>query len=284
MHARPLITSTSNARLKDLRRQAARPGRARGTVLVEGYRLLLRAVEADASVESVYAAPGLFAGGDAGALVDRAERRGARVVELGRAAFAAVSSQTRPDGLLAVVRRPSTSLAELPVGDLPLVVVCEGVERPGNLGTIVRTASAAGATALVACDPQADVFQPKTVSASVGAVFRVPIAVAASEAAIAWLRDRGIAIAVATPDGDVEPWAADLRGPAALVVGCEKRGVSRAWLEAADVRVGIPMPGGGPDSLNVGVAAGVLLVEAARQRIAARDDAGVRNPAAGART
>ena len=272
MHARPLITSTSNARLKDLRRQAARPGRARGTVLVEGYRLLLRAVEAGADVETVYAAPALFAGPDACALVDRAERQGARVVELGRAAFVAVSAQTRPDGLLAVVRRPSTSLARLSFDGAPLVVVCEAVERPGNLGTIVRTASVAGASALLVCDPQVDVFQPKTVSASVGAVFRLPVAVVASGAAIAWLRERGIAIAVATPEGDVEPWAADLRGPAALVVGSEKRGLSRAWLDAADARVGIPMPGGGPDSLNVGVAAGVLLVEAARQRLAARDD------------
>jgi len=273
MHARPLITSTSNARLKELRRQAARPARARGTVLVEGYRLLLRAVEAEAAVETVYAAPALFAGPDAGSLVDRAERRGAWVVELGRAAFVAVSSQTRPDGLLAVVRRPSTSLAYLRLDGVPLVVVCEAVERPGNLGTIVRTANTAGATALVACDPQVDVFQPKTVSASVGGVFRLPIAVASSEAAIAWLRERGIAIAVATPDGDVAPWVADLRGPSALVLGSEKRGVSRAWREAADALVGIPMPGGGPDSLNVGVAAGVVLVEAARQRLAERDNA-----------
>ena len=272
MHARPLITSTSNARLKELRRQAARPGRARGTVLVEGYRLLLRAVEAAAAVETVYAAPALFAGPDAGTLVDRAERQGARVVELGRAAFAAVSSQTRPDGLLAVVRRPSTSLAQLPIAGVPLVVVCERVERPGNLGTIVRTADAAGATALLACDPQVDVFQPKTVNASVGGVFRLPVAVATTETAIAWLRERGIVVAVATPNGDVEPWAADLRGPTALVLGSEKRGVSQAWLEAADVRIGIPMPGGGPDSLNVGVAAGVLLVEAARQRLASREN------------
>ena len=132
MHARPLITSTSNARLKELRRQAARPGRARGTVLVEGYRLLLRAVEAAAAVETVYVAPTLFAGPDAGALVDRAERQGARVVELGRSAFAAVSSQTRPDGLLAVVRRPSTSLATLQLDGVPLIVVCEAVELEGR--------------------------------------------------------------------------------------------------------------------------------------------------------
>ena len=278
MHARPLITSTSNARLKELRRLAARPGRARGTVLVEGYRLLLRAVEAGAAIDTVYAAPELFAGPDASVLVERAERAGARVVGLGAAAFAAVAASGRPDGLLAVVRRPSTALACIPPANAPLVAVCEAVERPGNLGTIVRTACAAGATGLVACEPQVDVFHPKTVTASVGAVFRLPVAVASASGTLAWLHKGGLAVAVATTDGDVAPWEADLSGPTALVLGSEKRGVSRTWLDAADVRVGIPMAGEGPDSLNVAVAAGVLLVEAARQRLAGRADA-VRNPA-----
>jgi TrmH family RNA methyltransferase len=268
MHARPLITSTANARLKELRRLAARPGRARGTVLVEGYRLLLRALEAEARVETVYSAPALFTGRDEAALVERAEGHGAKVVELGASAFRAVCSQRRPDGLLAVVRRPATSLAELPVVGTPLLVVCEAVERPGNLGTIVRTACAAGATGLVACDPQTDVFHPKTVIASVGAVFRLPLAVATTGGTLGWLRERGVAVVVATPGAEVAPWEADLTGPTALVVGCEKRGVSAEWLRAADARIGIPMPGKGPDSLNVAVAAGVVLVEAARQRLA----------------
>lgn len=266
MHARPLITSTSNARLKDLRRLAARPGRARGAVLVEGYRLLQRAVDAGARVETVYTAPELFAGPDAAALVDRAERSGACVVELGRSAFAAVASQGRPDGLLAVVRRPATSLACLPAAGPGLVVVCEAVERPGNLGTIVRTAAAAGASGLVACDPQTDVFHPKTVTASVGAVFRLPLAVAPGATALAWARGRGLAVVVATPAGETPPWQADLARPVALVLGSEKRGVSEPWLRAADVRVGIPMAAGGQDSLNVAVAAGALLIEALRQR------------------
>jgi TrmH family RNA methyltransferase len=102
----------------------------------------------------------------------------------------------------------------------------------------------------------------------VGAVFRIPVAVSRGIDAVAWLRERGIAIVAAAPEGATAPWDADLAAPAAIVVGCEKRGLGDVWLDAADVRVGIPMPGEAMDSLNVAVAAGVLLVEAARQRLA----------------
>jgi RNA methyltransferase, TrmH family len=269
MHARHVITSTSNSRLKELRRLAtARRRRASGWFVIEGYRLLGRALEAGAAVEDVYAAPALYRGAGERELVARAEQLGARIHEVAPGPFAAVAAQGRPDGLLAVVRRPATDLACLPVGARPLLLVTEGVERPGNLGTMARTACAAGATGLVVCDPQTDVFHPRTVTASVGAVFTLPVAVARGVDTLAWLRERGIAVVAATPDGGTAPWDADLAGPAALVVGCEKRGLGDAWLDAADVRVGIPMPGEAMDSLNVAVAAGVLLVEAVRQRLA----------------
>jgi TrmH family RNA methyltransferase len=256
--------------LKQLRRLgAAQPRRASGGFVVEGYRLLLRALEAGACVEAVYAAPPLFRGGGEATLVERAHAAGAVVNELAPAAFGAVSTHGRPDGLLAVVRRPPTRLASLRPGAAPLVLVAEGVERPGNLGTIVRSASAAGATALVACDPQTDVFHPRTVTASVGAVFRLPLAAASGDEVAAWLCAHGIAPVVATPEATLAPWDVDLTGPVALVVGCEKRGVSPTWRGAGHAEVAIPMPGGATDSLNVAVAAGVLLVEAARQRLAA---------------
>jgi RNA methyltransferase, TrmH family len=268
MHARHVITSTSNPRLKQLRRLGtARRRRAAGGFVVEGYRLLLRALDAGLRIEAVYAAPALYRGTGEAGLVARAAARGALVHEVAPAPFAAVAGQGRPDGLLAVVRRPPTGLERLPLGGTPLVLVAEGVERPGNLGTIARTACAAGATALIACDPQTDVFHPRTVTASVGAVFRLPVAACRSAEAAAWLRERGIAVVVATPDASAAPWAADLTRPVALVVGCEKRGVTAAWRAAADVEVAIPMPGGAMDSLNVAVAAGVVLVEAARQRL-----------------
>jgi TrmH family RNA methyltransferase len=270
MHARHVITSTSNSRLKELRRLAtARRRRASGGFVIEGFRLLGRALEAGVPVEAVYAAPALYRGEGERELVAWAERLGAYIHEVAPEPFATIAAQGRPDGLLAVVRRPATDLACMSVGSRPLLLVTEGVERPGNLGTMARTASAAGATGLVVCEPQTDVFHPRTVTASIGAVFTLPVAVARGVDAIAWLRERGIAIVAATPDGGTAPWDADLAVPAALVVGCEKRGLGEVWLDAADVRIGIPMPGTAMDSLNVAVAAGVLLVEAVRQRLAA---------------
>jgi TrmH family RNA methyltransferase len=253
--------------LKQLRRLgAARRRRASGGFVVEGYRLLLRALEAGACVEAVYAAPSLFRGEGEAGLVERAHAAGAVVHEVAPAAFGAVSTQGRPDGLLAVVRRPPTRLDSLRPGPRPLILVAEGVERPGNLGTIVRSASAVGATALVACDPQTDVFHPRTVTASVGAVFRLPLAAAPGLEVAAWLRAHRIPAVIATPEASLAPWDVDLTGPVALVVGCEKHGLSSTWRAAGHAAVAIPMPGGATDSLNVAVAAGVLLVEAARQR------------------
>jgi RNA methyltransferase, TrmH family len=267
MHARHVITSTSNTRLKELRRLGAnRARRAAGGFVVEGYRLLRRALEAGVVVESVYVAPELFRGCGEPALVARAESSGANVFEVAPGPFVAVTAQGRPDGLLAVVRRPATELARLPLGVAPLVLVAEGVERPGNLGTIVRSACAAGATAVIACDPQTDVFHPRAVTASVGAVFALPLAACRSVDAAAWLRERGVAVVLATPSAGATPWDVDLAGPTALVVGCEKRGASDVWRRAAAAEVAIPMPGGAMDSLNVAVAAGVVLFEAVRQR------------------
>ena len=267
MHARHVITSTSNTRLKQVRRLGTvRRRRAVGGFVVEGYRLLRRALDAGVVVEALYVAPALFRGCGEVVLVARAEATGAPVFEVAPGPFAAVATAGRPDGLLAVVRRPPTGLARLPLEGTSLVLVAEGVERPGNLGTIVRSASAAGATGLIACDPQTDLFHPGTVTASVGAAFRLPLAACRSAEAAAWLRERGVAVVVATPDADTAPWDVDLTGPTALVVGCEKRGVSEVWHREAEAEIGIPMPGEAVDSLNVAVAASVVLFEAVRQR------------------
>ena len=276
MHARHVITSRSNSRLKELRRLAtARQRRAAGRFVVEGYRLLRRALESGVEVEEVFFAPPLFLGDGEPELVARAHARGAAVHEVAPELFAAVAGNGRLDGLRAVVRRPPTERAGRPVGPAPLLLVAEAVERPGNLGTMVRTACAAGATGLVVCDRQTDAFHPRAVTASVGAVFRLSIAVTSTPDAIAWLREREIAIVAATPAAARPPWSVDLSAPVAIVVGCEKRGLDAEWLAAADERVGIPMPGTAMDSLNVAVAAGVLLVEAARQRLAVADRADV---------
>ena len=266
MTRRPFISSSANERLKAVRRLRARRHReATGLFVAEGQRQLRRALAAGAGVREVLAAPELYLSPADAALVDRAERRGARVVELSAAAYTAVAGQARPDGVLAVVERPATSLADLELGRAPLVLVAEAVERPGNLGTIVRSACGAGATGLVLADGRTDVFHPETVRGSVGTIFDLPLAEAPSPLALAWLRAHDVRVVVATPDAERPYWNADLAGPAALVVGNERTGVSETWLEAADEAVAIPMPGPA-DSLNVAVAAAVVLFEAARQR------------------
>ena len=258
------ITSTANDRLKNVRRLHRR--RDRGAFLVERARPLRHALDGGAPVREVYAAPELFLGREDGRLVALAERRGATVYELSAAAFSSISRSVRPDGLAAIVERWRPALGALRLPARPLVVVAEAIERPGNLGTLVRTACAADAAAFVVCDGRTDLFQPDTVRSSVGTLFRVQIAQAGTPAALAWLRKHGIRVVVATPDGERPYWKTQYRGATAVVFGSERYGVSQAWLHAADETAAIPMSGAA-DSVNVGVAAGVFLFEAARQRL-----------------
>ncbi len=265
MTRRVSITSTSNDRLKAARRLAR--GRARGerTFLAEGHRQLRCALEAGAAVCEVFAAPELFLGETDAELVAFAERRGARVYEVGCAAFHALAGQARPDGLIAVVERPPTSLARLDVGDRPLLLVAESIERPGNLGTIVRTACAAGVNALVLCDPATDPFHPEAVRGAAGALFKLQLASATFESVSAWLGKRDVRLLVTSPGGDRQYLDADATGGVALVVGSERHGVTQRWLDVADEVVRIPMPGP-VDSLNVAVATGIALFDLARRR------------------
>jgi TrmH family RNA methyltransferase len=259
---RPPITSTSNPRLKALRGLRRRPGSA---FLVEGYRQVARALDAGVPVRELYAAPGLYLGDDEPRLVALAERRGAAVLELSANAFRSVAGRPRPDGLLAVAERRPTPLAELDPGPSGLLAVAQGIERPGNLGAIVRTCAAAGVDSLVVCDPRADPFHPETVQGSVGTLFDVRLAVASSTEAIRWLRTLGARVVVASPGGSRVYWEADFAGPTAVVVGGERHGVSGEWLDVADDVVRIPMAAAA-DSLNVAVAAGIVLFEATRRR------------------
>lgn len=266
MTGRPYITSVSNPRLRSLRRLRRNPRRAGGDFLVEGYRQVAAALGAGKAVRELYVSPELYLGQSDAALVSRAERQGATVTELSAAAFGSIVRQARPDGIAGVVERWPTSLAALELGSRPLLLVAEGIERPGNLGTIIRTACAAGADALIICDGGTSAFHPETVRGSAGALFRVPISESDTPAAISWLRERVIRIVVATPHGDRMHRDADFGDSTAVVVGNERHGVSTPWLEAANETVRIPMPGPA-DSLNVGVAAGVVMSEAAYQRL-----------------
>lgn len=267
-HLEP-ITSPANPRIKHLVRLRERRERDRsGLFLVEGNRELRRALEAAVELIELYSCPALYPGEDESALVEAAVGAGAELVLVAEAPFRKASYRDRPDGLLGVARQFPTGLDRLEPSADPLLLVVEAIEKPGNLGTMLRTAEAAGATAVVVCDPATDPFNPNVVRASLGTLFSVPLVVGDTPGVIARLRALGIRTVATNPSASRAHWEADLTGAVAVVVGSEQSGLSAAWLEAADLRVVIPMPGS-VDSLNAAMAAGILLFEAVRQRATA---------------
>ena len=260
-----MISSSANERLKRLRRLRAkrRDRDDEGVFLVEGYRELRRAVDAGVEITELYTSPPLFLGENEPALI---ESVAATVYEVSPDAFASIAARDRPDGLLAVARQLDTSLDRLDVPAVAdgLLLVAEGVERPGNLGTMLRTAAAAGVAGVVVVDPKTDLFAPEAVRASVGTLFAQPVSIATAADAAAWLQARQVKVVTASPDGDVDHWDVDMTGPVAIVVGSEQHGVTPVWLDAADTVARIPMAG--VDSINVAAAAAVMLFEAIRQR------------------
>lgn len=271
-----IITSATNPRLKSL--VALRRRRTRdetGTCLVEGLEETSLAVAAGTTLRSLYLCPELF-GADTEAALPRLRSSAEEVVRLGRAAFEKVAYREGPDGVLAVAATPSRPLRALlpdspsdaPAGArpaAPFVVLAQGVEKPGNLGAMLRTADGAGVGALVAADPVTDWGNPNVIRASKGTVFAVPVAAAPTADVLAWLDERGVALVATTPDTDVDYADLDYTGPVAIAVGAEKTGLTDEVLRAATHRVRIPMVGRA-DSLNVATSAAIVAYEAVRQR------------------
>ncbi len=266
-----LITSLQNPRVKDLVRLRDRRGREHDQkLLIEGYRELLRALDAGYPVHELYVCPPLFQGVNEPALIERCRVAGAQVFEATESVFAKVAYRERPEGLIGVGPQRHRGLGDLVLPTLgpALFLVAEAIEKPGNLGTMLRSADATGVTGLIVCDPCTDIFNPNVVRASTGTLFTVALAEAGPDETIAWLRQRGIRILAATPHAQVCFTDADLTVPVAIVVGTEQYGLSPGWLEACDLPVRIPMLGTA-DSLNVATATALLLYEAVRQRRAA---------------
>lgn len=264
-----VLTSPANPAVKDAVRLRNRRNRDRaGHLLIEGYRELRAALDAGHAPLHVFYCRELFLGSNEDRLLADARAAGARLLETTPPVLHKLSYRDRPDGLVAVAPQLRGNLDDLTLPPEPLLLVAEAIEKPGNLGTMLRSADAAGAAAVIVADPTTDLNNPNVVRASVGTLFSVPTAVATGEAVRAWLRRQGVRIAAATPSAEAIYWDANLTGPLAVVVGTEQLGLSEAWLAAADVRVAIPMHGRA-DSLNVATAATLLLYEAVRQRLAA---------------
>ena len=271
-HDAGTITSTKNPRVKAA--IALRDRRTRdetGLTLVDGVRELARALAGGARAVEVFVVEHALdeAGADA---VGLARSGGAAIVPVTGGVLDRLGYGERSEGIVASVRIPDVSLDRL-AGVLPpdpLVVVLEGVEKPGNLGAVLRSADAAGADAVVVADPRTDLFNPNAIRASLGTVFAVPVAAGSSEAVRAWLESAGIPMIAARVGAAVAYTHANLRGPAALVLGSEADGLTDAWAGPGVTDVSLPMLGVA-DSLNVSVTAAVLLYEARRQRGSAPD-------------
>ncbi|MFP4541054.1 MAG: TrmH family RNA methyltransferase [Opitutales bacterium] len=261
-----VITSAQNPRVKNLvRLREARHRRRSGYFLIEGEREVERALVARWTLTSLFFAPELFRAPATMDLVESAAERDVETIQLAPEAFAKAAYREGPDGILALAPARSHALEDLAPRSPALLLVVAGVEKPGNLGALMRTANAAGADALIACDPVCDLYNPHAIRASQGAFFDLPLAAAEGEGVRRWLGERGITAVTTSPGAPQTLWETDLTRPLALVVGAENTGLDKAWLENASEPVGLPMAGL-TDSLNVSVAAGIALFEAVRQR------------------
>ena len=268
------ITSPSNPKLKHvvkLRSCSARE--SSGEMIVEGYRECRRALDSGYRPRALFHCPDLYLKNEnEPALVADCARLGAAVYACSRTCFLKIAYKERPDGLLMVGPHVSVRLEDLKLPPRALVIVTEAIEKPGNLGTILRSADAAKVAAVIVCDRTTDIHNPNVVRASTGTMFSVPIVEATGDEALAFLKARGFRILAATPHAERLHFEVDLTGNVAIALGAEQYGLTAKWMDGAELRVRIPMLGLA-DSLNVSAAATILVYEAVRQRIAAGIDA-----------
>ena len=253
------ITSLQNPRVKYIvkLRDDKRQRQNDGLMLVEGYDEIQLALSAGYKPQTILSAPEL-----ASRQIDKVD---AEYITVNRAVFEKLSYRENPDGWLAVFPIPRASLDDLQLSQSPLIIVAESIEKPGNLGAILRTADAAKVDALLVCDPRVDAYSPNVVRASRGAIFTVPLIETKSPQALVFLQGHGIRVLAATPSAEEEYTHQDLRGPLAVAVGTENEGLSDFWLSQADMKVKIPMMGK-VNSLNVSVSTALIVFETLRQR------------------
>lgn len=261
-----VLTSASNPLVKRIRLLGDRKYRRRESAfVVQGVQPVWQAVEAGAEVEVLIVAPDLLRHPGALAMVARQESAGARVARLSAELFGRIADRDAPSGLAAIVRSAPVPLDALAAGPGSVLVALHQVGNPGNLGTIIRTASAAGAGGVILIGPSADQYDPSAVKASMGALFTVPVTTVSSAAEfLSWALARGVSVVAASGRASQSCWDADFDLPLALLLGSEGEGLPADLLAAASQRVAIPMTGTA-ESLNLAVAAGILLYEVRRR-------------------
>ena len=267
------LTSPANPKIKHVvKLRSCSTREETGEMIVEGFRECRRALDNGYRPYAIFHCPELYLKNEnESQLVADAERAGADVFTCSKTAFVKMAYKERPDGLLMTGPHVAKRLADLELPPNALVIVTESIEKPGNLGTILRSADAAKVAAVIVCDRTTDIHNPNVVRASTGTMFSVPIVEASSDEALAWLKEKGFKVLAATPHAEKLHFEVDLTGNVAIALGAEQYGLTRKWMDGAELRVRIPMLGLA-DSLNVSAAATILVYEAVRQRIAAGID------------
>lgn len=263
------ITSTSNPKIRELLSltDKARERKEKGLFVAEGIREIRHSIEAGYVPRAIFYSPEIAGNDILGVLgIDAAAWPDMGIFEVSQPVYSKIAYRDGTEGLVAeIYGKEPLALDNLPICENPLVIVTEAVEKPGNIGAILRSADACGADALIICNPKCDLYNPNLIRASIGAIFTVPTVTCTSQEAIGWLKYKGIRILTAQLQDSEEYYDADMKTGCAIVLGSEDKGLGREWREAADCHIRIPMSGK-LDSLNVSVSAAVLLFEALRQR------------------
>ena len=263
------VTSAQNAKIKALLalQEKSRARKEAGLFVVEGRRELGHCLDAGFRPRTLFACPEIIPADELQALLEQAAALNpdCLLIELPAALYAKVAYREGTEGILAECEQRERTLDSLELSDNPLIVILESVEKPGNLGAVLRSADAAGADAVILCDPLTDLYNPNLIRASLGGIFSCQVAAAPGEEVITWLKARRIRILTAQLQDSQWYYDTEMTGPTALVMGTESTGLTDAWRRAADAHIRIPMLGR-LDSLNVSVSAAILLFEAVRQR------------------
>ncbi len=257
------ITSTQNPGIKELLRlEKARVRKEKGLFVVEGYREILKAVQSGYNIDTLYHCPEIQTT-EIKSFTDSVQA--GEKTEVSEHVFSRIAYRDNRDGLLATVKTSYTGLEDLVPGECPLYLVIETVEKPGNLGAMLRTADGAGLDAVIVCDNRTDLYNPNVIRASLGCIFTTKVIMAESDETVDFFKKNQIAIYSAALQNSTDYYKADFTRSCAIVVGSEADGLSETWRKQAEEIIRIPMHGVA-DSLNVSVSAAILVFEAVRQR------------------
>ncbi len=266
-----IITSVKNPRIKKVLelQQKSSERRKMGCFVVEGKREILHGLHAGFTIDTLYVCSPLIQKDDSDGCWEEIVHATTsdHVVEVSPEVYDKMAYRGGTEGLLAVFKVKNIALDDLKLPENPLIVVLESVEKPGNLGAVLRSADAAAVDAVIVCDPLTDLYNPNLIRSSIGAIFTVPCVACTSQTCIDFLKRHSIQILTAQLQDSKPYYDTDMTKATAIIMGTESTGLTQVWREAADAHVRIPMQGQ-LDSLNVSVSAAILIFEAVRQRMA----------------